>query len=127
MSIYFFLGYAFGHGVYFARDASYAASYARPSGMGFWQWTLFGQYYACNSTMIVPPLEINIGAIFVSFQISKNYFINCTKSYCFVYLFLLRNVWWWSSLHLPCPGPGWEILSRRLYYGSSSAEKSFRK
>lgn len=71
MSIYFFLGYVYGRGVYFARDASYAASYARPSDMGSLRWTLFGQYYACNSAMIVPPPEINIDAIYVSFQIKK--------------------------------------------------------
>ena len=49
MSIYFFLGDAYGRGVYFARDASYAASFGRPSDMGSYHWTQFGQCYACNS------------------------------------------------------------------------------
>ena len=75
MSIYFFPGYVYGRGVYFARDASYAASYARPSGVNYFHWALLGQYYACISAMIVPPPEINIGAIYVSFQIKKTSFI----------------------------------------------------
>lgn len=54
----FFLGTAFGRGVYFARDASYSVGYARGGVGGRFMYlarVLVGKYCQGHSGMIVPP------------------------------------------------------------------------
>lgn len=54
-----FLGVKYGHGVYFARDASYSLNYARRGdARGRYMYlarVLVGQYCVGHTSMIVPP------------------------------------------------------------------------
>ena len=56
-----FSGINYGHGTYFARDASYSLRYARAGDGGrrymYLARVLVGQYCVGNSSMIVPPAK----------------------------------------------------------------------
>ena len=56
-----FSGINYGHGTYFARDASYSLRYATPGAGGrrymYLARVLVGQYCAGNSNMVVPPAK----------------------------------------------------------------------
>lgn len=57
------IGTVYGQGVYFARDAKYSHTYAKPDATGerrmYYARVLTGEYTVGDSTMKVPPIKKN--------------------------------------------------------------------